>query len=407
MCGGSKDPSTGFCTRQPTAERRPRGSRAQMSRKLQIERALRVMRRALEKSPLEQRRASLQGLSHRAQVSLLRFMERGEASCGSKAADSRELTKGSYSKETSSKIASTALQALKEQRSAGKQRVRGPNTPVPGITRAGIGRYRTQAFILGIRMLTVAAPSLEVVETFQEILAKTKQAVLSCGATLCAARIEEALSAACSLCGLEVSALGLAFRAEVRVPGLLKHDIWGRYTMDLERALEERQLILDCQAQGWPTLRQAWIQILQQPVLVRCGAPKGWARHAQLTAEQAQQMVDKAWAQSASVRELKRRRAEVQRRLQEAKEQRAAQRAARVPAQSCKVQRAARALSKASSRLEALLKREEAAANRAATSCRKATQCHQLPPKKRQRGSLQLPQLQESRILGSQREGGA
>ena len=125
-------------------------------------------------------------------------------------------------------------------------------------------------------------------------------------------------------------------RAEVRGRPYVKRDIWGRYSrqpsphgaaivcrarlgLDLDRALRERQQLLDAKAEcdgcdlafeargplrglvwkasGWPALRDAWISVLrgdqvsessllraniflrQEPVLVRRGAPKGWARH--------------------------------------------------------------------------------------------------------------------------------
>ncbi|CAJ1394491.1 unnamed protein product, partial [Effrenium voratum] len=244
--------STKACRLRPRCEMKP------------LERALERLRRALQRAPRELRQRGLLLLKPKVQACLLGFME------GPKPTERlpcAELTAGACPR-TRSFASLTCMGRL----------------------------YRAQVFLLSMRILTVAVPSRAQAMKFQQVLRLAREA-LSDATGVDAELVTQALRHACQSEGLALKDLGLAFRAEVRGRPYVKRDIWGRYSLDLDRALRERQQLLDAKASGWPALRDAWIFVLrgdqvsessllraniflrQEPVLVRRGAPKGWARH--------------------------------------------------------------------------------------------------------------------------------
>ncbi|CAJ1349359.1 unnamed protein product, partial [Effrenium voratum] len=243
--------STKACRLRPRCEMKP------------LERALERLRRALQRAPRELRQRGLLLLKPKVQACLLGFME------GPKPTErlpGAELTAGACPR-TRSFASLTCMGRL----------------------------YRAQVFLLSMRILTVAVPSRAQAMKFQQVLRLAREA-LSDATGVDAELVTQAFRHACQSQGLALKDLGLAFRAEVRGRPYVKRDIWGRYSLDLDRALRERQQLLDAKASGWPALRDAWISVLQEPVLVRRGAPKGWARHRGHSAVEAEAIVDAAWA---------------------------------------------------------------------------------------------------------------
>lgn len=161
-----------------------------------------------------------------------------------------------------------------------------------------LGRlYRAQGFIFNLRILTVAVRERLRAKAFQKVLTLAREVVLARvakGAALEEQIVMEAFRSACLEQGMDLEALGLAFRAEVSGRPYLKRDVWGRYSQDVSQALLDRNKLLRAKAESWRAFRTAWISVLQSPCFVRNSAPRGWARHRDHTALEAEAIVDMA-----------------------------------------------------------------------------------------------------------------
>lgn len=247
---------------KPPAHRRP--SQA-------LDRVLARLCRALQRAPRELRHQSLQMLKPRVQAVLLVFMESREE-LKSKGAPIAKAARGSGGASASADRQSGALICL--------------------------GRlYRAQGFILNLRILTVAVRERLRAKAFQRVLTLAREVVLARvakGAELDEQIVMEAFRSACLEQGMDLEALGLAFRAEVSGRPYLKRDVWGRYSQDVSQALLDRNKLLRAKAESWRAFRTAWISVLQSPCFVRNSAPRGWARHRDHTALEAEAIVDMA-----------------------------------------------------------------------------------------------------------------
>lgn len=245
-----------------------------------LDNALAKLRRALECAPRELRQKSLQGLKPKVQAALLAFMDSGDCLVG-----------------------------------RGAKAQKWPSTPVHCRASTGAlicsGRlYRAQGFILNLRILTVQVQDRLQAKDFQQVLRLAREVALaraSSGTLIDAELFKEAFRSACLKHNMDLEAMGLAFRAEVSGGPYVKRDIWGRYSLDVAQALQDRGKLLEAKAHGWLALRNAWIEVLQAPVLVRNSAPRGWARHRHHSAIEAETIVDMAAKASSTHRPLRKR----------------------------------------------------------------------------------------------------
>lgn len=268
-------------------------------------RALIRLRRALAAVPKEQRLEALQQLSSRVRAHLLAHMEshcahRPPGGCATARGKAGPNSSPSVSCKAKAPPASAATAMMQEE-----QRLR------LGVSRVGKGKWRAQAFFLNMRSITSCVSSLDRALVFQALLTQMKRTIIAQAARLSSAAmnpeavfaiVQGALTAACESNGVGIDELGLAYRAEVSAGRILNRDVWGRYSLELRKALDERQVLLAGKAAGWPGLRAAWMTVLREPVLVRGAAPN-WARQPPLSANAAASIVDAAWEANAPSRE--------------------------------------------------------------------------------------------------------
>eukprot|EP00913_Durusdinium_trenchii_P017352 g16318.t1 len=241
-----------------------------------LDNALAKLRRALECAPRELRQKSLQGLKPKVQAALLAFMDSGDCLVGRGRSAERDDKSLFWFVGFLVDVLSQVLDCEHFQRyldlSEGAKAQKWPSTPVHCRASTGAlicsGRlYRAQGFILNLRILTVQVQDRLQAKDFQQVLRLAREVALaraSSGTLIDAELFKEAFRSACLKHNMDLEAMGLAFRAEVSGGPYVKRDIWGRYSLDVAQALQDRGKLLEAKAHGWLALRNAWIEVLQE-----------------------------------------------------------------------------------------------------------------------------------------------
>lgn len=183
--------------------------------------------------------------------------------------------------------------------------------------------YQAIVQFANMYMVTRAARTLERALEYHSLLVSIKQQALDADSSIAIGdRIRSAVDAVCRENATSTTELGLAFRAVVPVWNILRRKITGRFSCELADVLRHREMLLNAKETGWGAVREAWVQIMQMPVVRRTSA-WGFARSVPKSTEEAAAIVDAAWEAS---RQHRHRTALRKRRREECQEARARRR---------------------------------------------------------------------------------
>lgn len=244
------------------------------------ERALRRLERAVAQAPREQRQAALASLPGDVARELLAWMERRR---GVRAETSLAPSAGVRAGATSSPPRRCSGEDLDEELIGEGEACTSTLAVLPsdsclpggaranhGIKRAGGSSKLYMVHMCFLNLLAVSRPApLEAALRFRIALSLLKEAICARQASLeqlgpeeLSGLFSDVAKAACATAGVQPEELRLSLTPWVSAVSEVGFKIYGRRTQDVPSAMAQRAVLLRAKAEGWPSLRKAWLGLL-------------------------------------------------------------------------------------------------------------------------------------------------
>lgn len=175
--------------------------------------------------------------------------------------------------------------------------------------------YQAIVIFCNIRMVTRCVQNLEAAIELHTILVSIKQVVndevQTSGtkmkdAAVLGALVRRGISTVCAETGVTVEEIAPSYRVMIYASALTSGTtiVYGRYSTELDDALQQRERLLIAKESGWPAFRDAWVDIMQLAITPRESA-WGSALSRPKTQEEAVAIADEAWTKHAAKRQSK------------------------------------------------------------------------------------------------------